>query len=143
MVYSALVMNANNTYEDVLCNDISALEDAQGDIMTCVIDTVVLMSEPFNFYYGDKVSAKIEGSNQDGTLISEIGVSESAIAPYITGQVEFGFHSHLYYPFDEENGVYPTTENLVNMDLSSNLNLTTIRILERISSKGTHHLHGI
>ena len=66
------------------------------------------MSEPFDFYYGDKISAKIEGSNGDTTLISEIGISEDVLAPYIAGQVEFGFHEYGYYPLDEENGVSPT-----------------------------------
>ena len=111
--------------------------------MTCVVDTVVLMSEPFGFYYGDKISAKIEGSNLDGTLTSEIGTSENAITPFIAGQIEFGFHEYGYYPFDEEDGAYPTEEHLANLDLSSDISLTTIRIQVRSTAKDRNHLHGI
>lgn len=66
------------------------------------------MSEPYSLYYGDSVSAQILGSSQDGPLMSKVGTSEGVIAPYIAGQIEFGYHQFGYYPFDKVNGIYPT-----------------------------------
>ena len=75
--------------------------------------------------------------------MSEVGTSEGTLAPYITGQIEFGYHKYGYYPFDEVNGAYPTADQLAELDLSADLSLTTIRIQERTTSGDHHHLHGI
>jgi hypothetical protein len=111
--------------------------------MTCELDTAVLMSEPFGLYYGDSVSAQIQGSSQDGAPLSEVGTSAGVLLPYIAGLIEFGYHQYGYYPFDEENGAYPTADQLADLDLSGDLNLTTIRIQERTTTKDHRRLHGI
>ena len=138
--YSVSVLTANGTYEEVWCGNGSG---TQGETNTCELDTAVLMSEPFGLYYGDSVSAKVQGSGQDGALVSEVGTSEGVLAPYIAGQIEFGYHQYGYYPFDEVNGVYPTANELAELDLASDLSLTTIRIQERTTTQDHRRLHGI
>ena len=76
-------------------------------------------------------------------MLSEVGISESALAPYIAGQIEFGYHKYGYYPFDEVNGAYPTAAQLAELDLSADLSLTTIRIQERTTPEDHRRLHGI
>lgn len=60
--------------------------------MSCVIETRALMSEPYNLYYGDSVSAKIVGLSYDldELYTTELGTSRERIRPFITGQIEFG-----------------------------------------------------
>ena len=75
--------------------------------MSCVIEIRALMSEPYNLYYGDSVSAKIVGLSYelDELYTTELGTSRDTIRPFITGQIEFGTSN--YHPFDSVNGKYP------------------------------------
>lgn len=76
-------------------------------------------------------------------MVTEIGASEDVLAPYIAGQIEFGYHEYGYYPFDEVNGAYPTADQLAGLDITSDLSLTTIRIQERTTTADHRRLHGI
>jgi hypothetical protein len=58
------------------------------------------MMEPFSLSYGDQVSVRIQGKDEYSTMKSAVGVSENAISPYISGQIEFGYHNFNYFPFD-------------------------------------------
>ena len=55
--YSVLVLTAKGTFEEVWCENDGIVEEPK--TMTCDLDAVALMSEPFGLYYGDSISAKI------------------------------------------------------------------------------------
>ena len=80
--------------------------------MSCVVDTRTLMSDPFNLYYGDKVSAKIVSLSYelDEVYTTELGTSSVTIKPFITDQLEFGYSQYNYHPFDASHQKYPTNK---------------------------------
>ena len=107
-IYSIMVMTKDKNFEELECH----LKGHKGMMdWSCVIEVEILMSEPFNLYYGDYVSAKFVGFKDEvEEHTSELGTSNKSIAPYITGQLEFGYSEYNEFPLDAVNGRYPKQE---------------------------------
>ena len=54
--------------------------------------------------------------------------SLDVLVPYISGQMEFGYHKYGYYPFDYTNGAYPTQDVVGTLDVSSDLSIEWVKI---------------
>jgi len=71
-----------------------------------------------------------------------MATSETKFHPYISDQLEFGYHLYGYYPFDKTNA-YPSKEQLEQLDVEDDPNLLTIILEERVINDLDHRLHGI
>ena len=66
---------------------------------------------------------KITGKNKGERLSPGIGASESAIRPFFTGSLEFGYSEFDFYPFTEDYRIYPTEHELAQFDPKKDINL--------------------
>ena len=81
----------------------------------CTIKVSQLVSEPFKLYYGDFVAVEIQVSSKSvvftSSKTSPIGTSREPLYPYVSAQLDFGYHQYGYYHYDVVNA-YPSSTQI-------------------------------
>ena len=126
--YNVMIKTRSGSFKKIDCdNTEKRLINQFNKSGLCKLKAASLMSEPFMLYYGDIVTAQVKAFSSSvlsgNTIESTVGISSEPLHPFISGQLEFGYHDYGYYPFHEE-AAYPSEQQLMDFDVTANSNIT-------------------
>ena len=104
---------------------------------------MTLLAEDFNLEYGEKVHIRIKGSDGEVYQATTDDMKTNVLTPYVSDELVFGYYKDQYFPLDYENQAYPAKGQISELNLTEDVQVSRIKLCERMTESEHKRLHGI